>query len=136
LRSIIPQIRQVAAELVVIGNGTAQQAQWFLEATGLDTPVYTDPDRHVYRAIGARRSLLAFLHPKVILRYLQAWRNGFQQTGKKGDATQLGGTLIVRPDGSIPYLHRSAYAGDTPKPATILNALQNSTQAGPAAVVR
>ena len=126
MRSIIPQIHQAGAELIVIGNGTAQQAQWFLDDTGLNAPVYTDPDLNVYRAIGARHGLRSLLHPMVIVRALQAWKKGYRQAGVMGDATQVGGLLIVHPDGSIPYVHRSSYAGDTPTPAAILKALNQS----------
>ena len=126
LRSIIPQIHEADAQLIIIGNGTAQQAQWFLEETGLDTPVYTDPDLHVYRAIGARRGLRSVLHPMVFVRALEAWRKGHRQSGTMGDATQVGGLLIIQPDGTIPFLHRSSYAGDTPTAATILGALNKT----------
>ena len=126
MRGIIPQIRQAGAELIIIGNGSVEQSNWFLEATGLDTPVYTDPDLHVYQAIGARRGWRSVLHPMVIVRALQAWQKGHRQVGMMGDATQIGGLLIVQADGSIPYVHRSSYAGDTPKPATILGALNKS----------
>jgi hypothetical protein len=136
LRGIIPQIHDAGAELVVVGNGTAQQALWFREATGLTTPVYTDPDLHLYRALGARRGWRAFAHPMVFVRGLQALWGGSRQSGLMGDATQIGALAIVRRDGSIPYLHRSAYAGDTPKPAAILSALHESEKNGPRAVVR
>lgn len=126
MRGIIPQIHQAGAKLIVIGNGTAEQAQWYLEATRLDTPVYTDPERNVYRAIEARRGWNVVLHPMVLWRALQALRGGYRQAGLMGDATQVGGLLIIKPDGSIPYVHRSSYVGDSPRPAAILKALKQA----------
>jgi hypothetical protein len=132
LRGIVPQIHAAASELVIIGNGTPEQAGWFVRATGMTTPVYTDPLRDAYRIVAARRDLAGVLHPKVFLRTLQAWRQGFRQTGSKGDATQLGGVFIVLPDGKVPYAYRSGYAGDMPCPDDVLQALRNAVQFGSA----
>ena len=111
---------------MIIGNGSPQQAQWFREATGINTPIYTDPDLKAYGAITARRGMSVVLHPMVVVRAFQAMRQGFRQAGIKGDATQVGGLLIIKPDGSIPYLYLSSYAGDTPSPAAILQALKKA----------
>ncbi len=129
MRSIVPQIHAAGSELVVLGNGTSQHAEWFIEATGLETPVFTDPERAAYRAVGARRNLLGVLHPAVFLRTVQAWRQGFRQADQMGDAMQLGGVFIVMPDGSIPYARRSRYAGDLPDPAEIVRRLEGASNA-------
>ena len=121
----MPEIHAKESELVVLGNGSAQQAAWFVESTGMTTPVFTDPQREAYRIVGARRGLRSVLHPKVALRTLQAWSRGYRQSASGGDATQLGGVFILMPDGSMPYAHLSAYAGDAPQPQKILQALRH-----------
>ena len=119
----MPQIRAAGCELVVLGNGTPEQARGFVHSTGLDTPVFTDPTREAYRIVGARRSLSGVLHPAVFLRTFQAWRRGFRQTDSAGDAMQLGGVFFIQPDGTVPYAYRSRYAGDLPAPEEILSKL-------------
>ena len=54
---------------------------------------------------------------------LRAWRGGHRQQGVQGDALQLGAVVVVRPGNDVTYLHRSAYAGDHPAPADILQRL-------------
>ncbi len=129
MRSIVPQIRAAGCQLIVLGNGTPQQARGFVESTGLETPVFTDPSREAYRIVGARRSLSGVLHPAVFLRTFQAWRHGFRQSDSGGDAMQLGGVFLILPDGSVPYASRSRYAGDLPAPDDILSKLHLASPA-------
>jgi len=69
----------------------------------------------VYKALEFKRPFLAFLTPKVLKRAAEARRNGFSQPGVHGDAFQLGGVLLLMPDGSMPYKYSSQFAGDHPK---------------------
>jgi len=126
LHGIVPQIHAADSELVIVGNGSASQASWFVETTGMTTPVFTDPSRATYRIVGATRGLSGVLHPKVFLRALQALRAGFHQRQTAGDATQLGGVFIVKPNGSIPYAYRSRFAGDMPSANDVLRALRDA----------
>ncbi len=119
---MILQLR--AVDVVVLGNGTPEQATWFREDAALDIAVYTDPTRAAYCALRAKRNLLGILHPKVFLRAFQARRRGFRQTGIKGDAQQLGGVFLIMPDGTLPYAYYSTYAGDHPAPEAVLAAVR------------
>lgn len=123
MRDDIPKIHAAGAELVVIGNGTPQQAGWFAEDVGLSTPVLTDPTLEVYRAVEAKRGLLGVLDPRMFLRALAALRRGFRQSGVQGDATQLGGVFVVGEGGTALYACRSRFAGDYPEPEAYLEAL-------------
>jgi peroxiredoxin len=123
LRGDIAKIHAAGAEFVVIGSGTPQQAGWFAEDVGLTTPVLTDPDLQLYRALQTRRGLAGVLHPRVILRAIQAFRRGFRQRGIQGDATQLGGLFVIGKTGEVVYAHRSRFAGDYPASSEFLAAL-------------
>jgi hypothetical protein len=123
LRDDIPKIHAAGAELVVIGNGTPQQAGWFAEDVGLPTPVLTDPTLEVYRAVDAKRGLLGVLDPRMFLRAFAALGGGFRQSGVQGDATQLGGVFVVGEGGTALYAYRSRFAGDYPDPEAYLEAL-------------
>ena len=46
-----------------------------------------------------------------------------------GDLGQLGGVLIVSPDGSIPYSYLSADASDVPSNAAVLRAARQAVLA-------
>jgi AhpC/TSA antioxidant enzyme len=123
LRDYIPRIHAAAGELVVLGNGTPEQAKWFVEDYGMTTPVFTDPALASHRVVGARRP--KFIDPRTILRAIEARREGFRQTGTKGSAMQLGGVFVITPAGEAPYAFLSRFAGDHPPheaPVAVLEA--------------
>jgi hypothetical protein len=123
LREYDGEIRERGARLAFIGNGTPAQAKALARELDLDPPLYTDPERRGFAALGARRSLAGVLRPGTFSSAMRAWRGGHRQQGVQGDALQLGAVLIVRPGGEVAYLHRSAHAGDHPSPARILRNL-------------
>jgi hypothetical protein len=47
----------------------------------------------------------------------------------KGHAAQLGGVLIVAPDGSVPYAHLADDAGDNPPNDEVLTAARRAASA-------
>jgi hypothetical protein len=126
LRDRVGDFQKLGADLVVIGNGTPEHARWFVEEQGINLPVFTDQQRTTYRALGARRGLARILHPGTFVSAVRALRGGHRQTRTMGDATQLGGVAIVRPDGSMPYLSLSRHPGDHPSPGEVLEALQRA----------
>jgi peroxiredoxin len=123
LRDETPKIHAAGAELVIVGNGTPQQASWFAEDVSLTTPVLTDPTLEIYRVLKSRRGALGVLDPRVFLRAIGALRRGFRQQGVKGDATQLGGVFVIRADGQVAFEYRSRFAGDYPPSPEYLAAL-------------
>jgi len=70
------------------------------------------------------------LGPRVILRgTTSALRTGLLQTTTKGHAAQLGGVLIVAPDGSVPYAHLADDAADNPSTGEVLVAARRAATA-------
>lgn len=100
---------------VVVGHSSLRYAKAFVEETKIDLEVYVDEKRVVYQALEFKRPLLSFLNPKVFKRAAEARANGFSQPGVHGDAFQLGGVILLMPDGSTPYKYVSQFAGDHPK---------------------
>jgi peroxiredoxin len=124
LQRILSEHARLDVGVAVLGNGTPPMAEAFIEATGLDVPLYTNPDREVYRALGARRpSAKAWLDPRVWLNGLRATLRGHFQRRTQGDAAQLGGVFLILRDGSLPYAYRSVRAGDHPANAEVLRAV-------------
>lgn len=124
---MLPAIHDLHAELVIVGNGTPQQAAWFVEEFHIDSPVFTNPDRTVYQAVGAKHGLRTTYHPRVFRNAWRTFRRGYRQTKRMGAPTQQGGVFIILPDGSMPYRYRSDIAGDHPNPNDILHALRLAT---------
>ena len=109
------EFRKLGVQPVVVGHSSLRYAKAFLDDTKIDLPVYVDEKRVVYKALAFKRPLLAFLNPKVFQRAAEAKKEGFSQPGVFGDAFQLGGVVLLMPDGSMPYRYASAFAGDHPK---------------------
>ncbi len=106
---------------IVIGNGTPLMAEAFAEESGLAVPLYTNPGREVYAALGAKRpGISGLLNPLMYWRAFRLMLRGFLPKQVQGDAAQLGGVFLVRPDGSMPYAYRSDLAGDHPSAADLL----------------
>lgn len=124
MRDILPAIREAGAELVVIGNGAPDFARAFRDELGLDVPLYTDPTLRTYALAGFKRGLLATFSPKGMAHAARAWRKGFRQTAKRGDALQQGGLLVVDREGRILYAHRDQEAGDLASNEDVLAALR------------
>lgn len=127
LQPAIPQLEAAGVQPIVIGNGTPAMAEAFVEETGLAVPLYTNPGREVYQALGAKRpGALALLNPRFWWNGLRVALRGFLPRKVQGDAAQLGGVFLVRPDGAMPYAYRSDLAGDHPSNEALLRAARGS----------
>ncbi len=147
LRREVDGIHLHGAELVVIGNGTSNFARAFKEEVRLETPLFVDPTCASYRALSMKRGIARTLGSwRTWVSHFHALRAGIRERraaviarwwrlslpalipGSQGDAWQLGGVLIVLPDGRIAYRRLSAIAGDHPRTTEVLAALEASTR--------
>jgi len=131
LRDATPAIHSHGAELIVIGNGSVEQARRFGEGTLLETPLYTDPDLASYAALGMSREISQHLAqlPGTLGAAWKTWRAGFRQGKVLGDAMQLGGVFVVSKGGEVLYEQRSRHPGDHPPTRHILEALRKASPA-------
>ena len=119
---------KLGAQVVVVGHSSLRYAKAFVQETQIDLPVYVDEKRVAYKALGFKRPLLAFLTPKVLKRAAEARKEGFTQPGVHGDAFQLGGVVLLMPDGSTPYTYVSQFAGDHPPIEDLKAAVQKAVR--------
>jgi hypothetical protein len=119
------RIRGAGAELVMIGNGTPAFGRAFVEDFRIEAPLYVDPARQTYRALGmARPGILSFVSPALLAAAARALRGGFVQGLVRGDARQLGGVLVVAQDGRVVFRHLARDAGDHPPVAEVVAAAE------------
>ena len=124
LKDVVPQIEASGVQPIVIGNGTPLMAEAFIEETGLQVPLYTNPGREVYAALGAKRpSAITFLNPRLWWNAVRSLAKGNLPKKLQGDAAQLGGVFLVKPGGEMPYAFRSDLAGDHPSNDELLRAV-------------
>lgn len=122
----VPRFAEAGAALVVIGQGTPEQAAAFHHDRRLPFPVYTDPTRVSYVAAGLLRGWGTTLSLRVVLNAWRALRAGHTQGPTQGNLLQEGGVFVLRPDGELLYAQVSAVAGDHADPAEILAAVSRA----------
>ncbi len=108
------------ARIVFIGNGDPCHIENFKQEIGIeDALVLTDPSLQCFRAAGFRRGFLASHGPASLHNALKLTIKGYRQSRKNrpirgGDRWQLGGVLVLSPEGRIKYHYISESNGDFP----------------------
>lgn len=106
-----------------MGNGTAAMARDFRDTEGVTAPLFTDPGRRTYEAIGAARGMLTVVDPRAALATARALAAGHRQSATAGTADQQGGELVVTPGSEVTYLHLARFAGDHAEVAEVVAAI-------------
>ena len=90
----------------------------------IEWPVLLDTKRQLYRAYGIPRAdLWTLINPKITLRYIETIMKGYRP-GKPGcDLRQLGGDVLIDPDGIVHLNHVSTDPYDYPSAEYILETL-------------
>ena len=120
------QFEAAGARLAVIGQGTPRHAEHFVEEYDLDgMEVLVDPERETYEAAGAKIATLDELYnPKVVARGTKlAATERLVQGRTQGHGAQLGGVLVIAPDGRVVWAHMADDASDNPPNEEVLKAV-------------
>ena len=133
----VPEIEAAGARLVVVTpQSAARAAAWRDELSLSSALVIADPERTLYRALGARRPKpLWVLRPRVARAGVRALLAGERVGVTRGDDTlQLGADVVVDKDGQIAFLHLAADAADRTPPEELIAVLRRlDSAATPAA---
>src|SRR5437868_5754516 len=91
-------------------------------------PLLADEGRTVYKAYGMRvGSLREIYSPEVIAKYARLIRGGWKlQMKSDEDTRQLGGDVIVGPDGRVILAHCSKNQADRPSVETLVAAIRDA----------
>lgn len=118
--------------LAVIGMGTPANAQHFRETQGVDLELLVDPRRQAYRAAGTKVGTLnEVMGPRRLADGLRrSLRGGVRQGRTIGHPAQLGGVMIVHPDGAVPYTHLAEHSGDNASNDELLEAARKAASSG------
>ena len=113
------------ARLVLIGQGTPVDAARFRRHLGVDLQILTDADRATYLWAGTKLATLdELIGPLVVARALARMARQRVFIGHNtADEAQLGGSIVVTPDGHVPFAHISRDASDVASPAELLAAI-------------
>jgi peroxiredoxin len=122
------KFEDAGVRLVLIGQGTPKLAADFRKRFKIDLPVLTDDRRVSYKAGGMKKATVGeLLGPSVVVKGIaRAAKSGLVQGKTQGHPAQLGGVLVVKPDGTIPYQHLAKDASDTPPNEEVLAAAREA----------
>ena len=121
--------KAAGAQLVLIGQATPRHAAQFRRRQGIQLPVLADEERVSYAAAGAKIATMTELFgPNSVAKgILASARTRRVQTRTVGHTAQLGGALVVAPDGRVAWSHMSEDAADNASPEAILAAVRRAT---------
>lgn len=114
-RDLAPRLRECGdVALVLVGNGTPEQARDFVEEMRWEGDLFTDPSRRTYRALQFRTGLSATFNLPALGKVITSVKEGNKQTFSRmpTDAFQQGGAVLVDRDGRVQLFHADAFAGD------------------------
>jgi peroxiredoxin len=125
------QFEAAGVDLVLIGQLTPRHAAHFRRRQDIDLPVLADEDRTSYKAAGAKvGNLNDLLGPKVVAKgALTSLRTRKLQGRTIGHPAQLGGAMVIAPNGEVVFQHMAKDASDNASPDEILAAAQSAQPA-------
>ena len=121
------EIEAAGARLVVVTPQSADRAATWRDEVSLgEALVIADPERTLYKALGARRPRpLWVLRPRVAAVGVRALLAGERPSVTSGDDTlQLGADVVVDRNGRIAFLHLASDAADRTPPDALLAVLR------------
>ena len=116
------------AQVVAIGQGTADEAGRVCEQMGVTFSCLGDPEKASYRQYGLARAGWREIILDPIRAGSEAMEKGYRVSirgslMRHSDWFQLPGVAIVDRAGIVRYLHRARHSGDIPAPAAVIAAL-------------
>ena len=124
----LPAVTARGAQVVAIGQGTADEAGRICAQMGVDYPCLGDPEKASYRAYGLRRAGWREIILDPMREGSEAMKKGYKVSirgslMRHADWFQLPGVAIVDRAGVVRWLHQARHSGDIPSPATVIAAL-------------
>lgn len=123
MRRDLDEVQGHGAKLVIIGCGTPEMAADFAVRYSGGIPIFTDPERKAYEALGFIRTVMGSMGPRVALPGLKAVFRGFVPGMPKGDALQQGGVVVISTSGELLFRHAARHSVDRAPLTEIISAL-------------
>jgi hypothetical protein len=119
---------ELGARLACVTFAMPRLLAAFERELALDIPLYGDPDRALYEALGFERGSVArvWLDPRVWAQYVGLVARGRRPRRLKQDTLQLGGDALVDADGRLRWLYRSRGPADRPSVDALSGAIADS----------
>jgi hypothetical protein len=111
--------------VLVVTFEIPRAARAYVEETGLGWPLLLDGSRWLYRAYGMESGRWwAIWGPATWLAYARAIVRGHRLRRPTGDVNQLGGDILIDPDGIVRLQHVGSGPADRPSVESLLRVVQ------------
>lgn len=108
-----PRVAARGGRLVFVGHGSVDDARAFAAEFHVGVPLFVDPTRRTYTAVGFVHGVLSSVDPRIVPRAAELLRAGFHQGRTMGDAFQQGGAAVLTPTGETRFVYVNRHAADT-----------------------
>ena len=124
----LSEVTASGAQVVAIGQGTADEAGRICAQMGVEYPCLGDPEKASYRAYGLRRAGWREIILDPMREGSEAMKKGYKisirgSLMRHSDYFQLPGVAIVDREGIVRWLHQARHSGDIPSPQAVIAAL-------------
>ena len=103
-------------------------ARRWLKDTNCKLRMFVDPERHLYSALGLRRSLTNAWSISKLVFYAEQKRAG-RRMFEEDDPNQIGGDFILDEQGRLALIHRSKIPTDKPSVEELLSCVKDLNRA-------
>ena len=119
---------QLPGRVAVVSFAIPEQLSAYERELGLELPLYCDPERELYRALGLGRASVAraWLDPRVWGRYASLVARGHRLHRPEQDTLQLGGDAVFDADARLRWLYSSRGPEDRPSVDELIAALSRA----------
>ena len=116
-------LHELAIHVAVVTFETAPSVRAYIKETEIDWPILIDHDRRLYRSYGKLRGRLRDIWGvRTWMAYLKELVGGHLPKYSGGDTRQLGGDVLIDPDGIVRFHHIGRGPADRPSVAAIFAA--------------
>ena len=112
-------------QVVIVTFEQRDVARAYVDETGIRWPVLVDEARGLYRACGMLRGRVRDIWgPRTWWAYAKELMRGRWPRPTSADTSQLGGDVLIDPEGTVRFVHVGSGPGDRPSVAAVLRARQ------------
>ncbi|GAB1599856.1 uncharacterized protein LOC115217480 isoform X4 [Argonauta hians] len=129
LETAMSQLRRSQCQVLLVFFGSLTSIQQWLEQTKTSYPAFQDPSKHIYSALGLKRSIKKVYGIDTIQYYSEELASGTDiptpYENYKEDVYQMGGDFIIDCTGQLLFTYRSQTVADRPSVKQIVDTLKS-----------
>lgn len=125
------ELERLGVRVCVVTFDDKTTARAYVEKNQLEWPLLIDAQRAFYAQFGmGRASMWTLIKPSTIWSYIVLWLKGVKPQKAGSDMHQLGGDVLIAPDGTLRLNHVSTGPHDRPGIGSLLDLIRGEMEPG------